>query len=92
MLTVDASTGGVAAVVVEKSVSVSDASRPKEFFAFVVNRIVVVSQILTATLTYGLSKVACCAGCKEKTSSSLSPPSSFEVVVAVGCSLLTILI
>lgn len=44
MLTADVSTGGVAAVKVEKSVSVSHASRPVEFFAFFVNRIVVVSQ------------------------------------------------
>lgn len=58
VLTVDASTGGVAAVIVEESVSVSDASRPEEFFAFVVKRIVVVSQKLTTTFSCCLFKVA----------------------------------
>ena len=83
VLTVDAGTGGVAAVKVEESVSVSDASSPKEFFAFVVNRIIVVSQIVAATLTCCLFKVASFSGCEEETSSSLSPLSSLEVGIAV---------
>lgn len=58
VLTVDASTGGVAADLVEKSVSISNASSPKEFFAFVMNRIIVVSQKSTTAGTCGLFKVA----------------------------------
>lgn len=67
----DAFTGGVAGALVKKSVSVSNASRPEELFAFVMNRIIVVSQILTTAFTYSLFKVASLGCCEEKTSISL---------------------
>lgn len=57
-LTVNPSTRGVAGFIGEKSVSVSDASRPMEFFAFSMNRIVVVSQIFAITFTFIFFEVA----------------------------------
>lgn len=50
----DTSTCGIAALNAGKPVSVSKAARPNELFAFVVNRIVVVPQMLTTTSTDGL--------------------------------------
>lgn len=69
MLTVDARTGGVATQLVKKPVSVSEASSPEELLAFVMNRIVVVSQRLSIASTFGLFKVANVGRCEEKTSS-----------------------
>lgn len=57
VLTLDNSTGGIAAVVVKKSVSISKASCPTESFAFFINGIIVVSQIFAITFTFSLSKV-----------------------------------
>lgn len=76
MLTMDASTGGVAAVEVKKSVSISDASSPNESFAFVINGVIVVSQIISIACTFQLFKVASFPSCGEKTSSSLITESS----------------
>lgn len=71
VLTVDAITGGVAAGLVKKSVSVSDASRPKELFAFVMDGIIVIPQKLATAATYSMFKVASLGHCEDKTSSLL---------------------
>lgn len=42
-LTVDPSTGCIAGFLAEKTVSISEATRVDEFFAFVINRVIVVS-------------------------------------------------
>lgn len=59
----DASTGGVAGFIIKESVSISKASTPKEGFALVMDRVVVVSQLFPITTSRVLSKVtsfSCC--------------------------------
>lgn len=79
VLTVDASAGGVAAPLLIKTVSVSNASRPEELLAFVMNRIVVVSQKQTTAFTYGMFKAASLGRCEEK-------PSFKDVITGVAVS------
>lgn len=61
----DAGACGVAAFMVEKSVSIADATGINEFFAFVVNRIIVVPHQLKSATTDGLFKMASLYRCEE---------------------------
>lgn len=70
VLTVDPSARHVAVLHGCKPVSISDTSRPLELFAFVTNRIIVESQVLTTALPTALFEVASVSFFEEKTSSS----------------------
>lgn len=67
MLTMNPIACGITALRGEESVSISNTSSPLEFFAFLMNRVIVVPQILTVALTVGFFQVASLGGCEEKT-------------------------
>lgn len=71
MLTMNSIACGITDLRGEESVSISNTSSPLEFFAFSMNRVIVVSQILTVALTVSFFQVASFGGCEEKTPSLL---------------------
>lgn len=58
VLTMDTITSSIAALLVRKSVSISKTAGVKELFAFVMNRVVVVPQEVTAALSLHMLEVA----------------------------------